>query len=944
MVVLGSSSAVWATVAAPVFSPGGDDSPVAFPVTVTCATSGATIHYTLNGSEPTTSDPTVASGATVDIKRKVTLKAKAWSGTEISATTTTEYNLTGDVAAGSHHVLSLSSNGAIKAWGSQASGRLGNGLTAIADVTAPTASKYDASTPITNAIAIGAGQNHSLFIKPESGAGGVWNSVCSFGNNASGELGNDTLTNQAYAVHVLKSSSSTDYLANCLMVRAGENFSGALGSDHKVYMWGSQGGGRLGNGATLGNKKTAVNVLTGPSGASALTNIVGISLGSGFALAREPYTPGTSGSSGYVWSWGQGASGRLGQGSIGNKDYAYKVKMNSTTDLTDACDVGAGGSHGVVVRRNTTGENGSVWTFGDGTSGRLGNNSTSDQLYPVQVKRMNDAGTGLVNLDQISMIAAGSAHTLALDESGKVWAWGYNGYGALGNNSTVDKAYAVWVKNPSGNGQLGDAEEGKIVWISAGGDGSNNTSYAISEKGVIYAWGRNDNGEMGNGGNTGYVTKPAAVPGLKVVPGYPDVGLVHTVNQGLDPGNVTLTASPSDPDGISTISKVEFWSQGVKAGEVASPPYQYVLSGLPANSYSVYAVVFDADGNKGYSSPVNFTIDPSNPLSDDDGDGLTYADEGVIGTLPKNPDSDYDGMGDGYEKYYNLAPLSPASSTGNNLGPNDDKDGDGLTNKDEADRGRIPTSATEAPAITGTFPTSYAKWWGVKNIDYYFEYSSDNINWTRYSTLLAGGNAEIALQISTVVGSQPPYTRIVTVSHAPEVLLSYSITDSVALGAVTLTANPSDPDGPSDIDKVDFYLDGVLSGTDAAGPTWAVSLDSLGAGSHEAYAIVTDHSTKRGFSSKVTFSIDAPPPEADEDFDGMPDQWEMLHFGSLNETSGGDRDGDLVTNAAEYSAGTKPNDIDSDGDGIPDNLDGNPLVALKQDFTASSLLVISPVQ
>ena len=52
----------------------------------------------------------------------------------------------------------------------------------------------------------------------------------------------------------------------------------------------------------------------------------------------------------------------------------------------------------------------------------------------------------------------------------------------------------------------------------------------------------------------------------------------------------------------------------------------------------------------------------------------------------------------------------------------------------------------------------------------------------------------------------------------------------------------------------------------------------------------------------------------DSDADGLWDAWEMENFGNLNQTSNGDPDGDALTNAQEFGAGTDPNKADTDGD------------------------------
>lgn len=409
------SLAALGDVAAPAFDPGEGDSAAAFPVTVTCATAGATIRYTLDGSEPDTADQTVTSGGTVMINRNLTLKAKAWSGSETSATSTAVYRLTGDVAAGAHHVLSLDAAGNIYSWGEQSAGRLGNGLTGSANVSTPDAAKYSSSIPIEDAIAIGAGLNHSLFLKSDR-------SVWAFGANSDGQLGDNTSTNRAYAVRVRKSTTSTDYLTGCVAVDGGNDFSGALGSNGKLYTWGIQTGGRLGSGSTTGTRRYAAAARRGDvAGNPDLDGISSFALGGGFVLAREASAMETAGGLGRVWSWGHGGVGQLGQGGTANKSYAYPVALNSTTELTDAWWVSAGESHGVIVRWKDGDPNlqGSVWTFGEGNSGRLGRNSTANSNYPVRVVT-DTAGTPISN---IKMVAAGSAHTLALDTDGKVWAW-----------------------------------------------------------------------------------------------------------------------------------------------------------------------------------------------------------------------------------------------------------------------------------------------------------------------------------------------------------------------------------------------------------------------------------------------------------------------------------------------------------------------------------------
>lgn len=59
-------------------------------------------------------------------------------------------------------------------------------------------------------------------------------------------------------------------------------------------------------------------------------------------------------------------------------------------------------------------------------------------------------------------------------------------------------------------------------------------------------------------------------------------------------------------------------------------------------------------------------------------------------------------------------------------------------------------------------------------------------------------------------------------------------------------------------------------------------------------------------------------PGADEDEDGLADEWELNHFGNRDQTGEGDPDEDGLTNAEEEAAGTDPNLADSDNDGFTD--------------------------
>jgi len=89
-------------------------------------------------------------------------------------------------------------------------------------------------------------------------------------------------------------------------------------------------------------------------------------------------------------------------------------------------------------------------------------------------------------------------HAVGLQLGGSVWAWGENGYGQIGNGTTINQATPVQV--------------GGIVGATAVSVGDVHTAVLRSD-GTVFTWGHNDHGQIGNGTTADQLT-PLAVPGL----------------------------------------------------------------------------------------------------------------------------------------------------------------------------------------------------------------------------------------------------------------------------------------------------------------------------------------------------------------------------------------------------------------------------------------------
>lgn len=172
---------------------------------------------------------------------------------------------------------------------------------------------------------------------------------------------------------------------------------------------------------------------------------------------------------GTLWGWGQN-SNRLGLG-LGNL-----ANQNLPTQIGTANDwatVSAGNVHSLAVKTN-----GTLWSWGNGQFGQLGNG-----LFSSATPNVTQIGTATDWL----IVSAGNRFSLAIKNTGTLWSWGLNNVGQLGLNNLIDQNLPM---------QVGTANN----WTKI--DAGNQHSLAIDNTGFIYAWGNNTFGQFGNGTNT----------------------------------------------------------------------------------------------------------------------------------------------------------------------------------------------------------------------------------------------------------------------------------------------------------------------------------------------------------------------------------------------------------------------------------------------------------
>jgi alpha-tubulin suppressor-like RCC1 family protein len=310
---------------------------------------------------------------------------------------------------------------------------------------------------------ISAGSLHSLGISYDG-------KVYSWGRNNEGQLGNGTTNNSNVPVEV--DTSGVLNGKTIVQISAGTNTSFALDSDGKVYSWGRNNYGQLGDGTTT-QRNSPVAVVNGSVNFTS-KNIVQISVVGFHCLALDDQ--------GKVYAWGYNYRGQLGNSSTTNRTSPVSVVdggVNFTSKII--VQVSAGEAHSLALD-----EDGKVYAWGINNYGQLGDGTTTFRTSPVAVVNGNVSFTSK-NLVQVS---AGGSHSLALDEDGKVYAWGYNSFSSLGDGTTTNRASPVAVVDGGVN-----FTSKTIVEISAG----EAHSLALDSEGKVYAWGINAYGQLGDG-------------------------------------------------------------------------------------------------------------------------------------------------------------------------------------------------------------------------------------------------------------------------------------------------------------------------------------------------------------------------------------------------------------------------------------------------------------
>jgi uncharacterized repeat protein (TIGR02543 family) len=173
-------------------------------------------------------------------------------------------------------------------------------------------------------------------------------------------------------------------------------------------------------------------------------------------------------------------SGRLGDGTSDNKLIPTLISFTGLQEGEKIRHVSSIGNHNLAVTTN-----GRLFAWGrNDFGGSLGDGTTVDKYTPTLIPF-----TGLEVGETIEQITTGGSHSLALTTNGRVYAWGLNNDGQVGDGTTVNKLIPTLIS-------FTGLEAGETIEQVSGGSGY---SHALTTNGRVYSWGSNFNGQLGDG-------------------------------------------------------------------------------------------------------------------------------------------------------------------------------------------------------------------------------------------------------------------------------------------------------------------------------------------------------------------------------------------------------------------------------------------------------------
>jgi len=290
----------------------------------------------------------------------------------------------------------IKTDGTLWTWGDNSKGQLGN------NTNTGKSSPIQTVAAGTNWRIVSCGLNNVSAIKTD---GTLW----TWGLNAQGQMGDNTIVAKSSPIQTVAGGTNWKVVTN------GSYHTAAIKTDGTLWTWG-QGNG-LGDNTTV-NKSSPVQTISGGTNWKMVAGGQGGS-GAGFNVAVK--TDGT------LWTWGVNTRGTLGDNTATNRSSPVQTVAGGTNWKM----VAAGRYNGAGIKSD-----GTLWIWGNNVNGELGNgtNSLTYTSSPVQTV------SGGTNWKQVSVSFAACA---GVKTDGTLWTWGLGNFGTLGDNTAVSKSSPV---------------------------------------------------------------------------------------------------------------------------------------------------------------------------------------------------------------------------------------------------------------------------------------------------------------------------------------------------------------------------------------------------------------------------------------------------------------------------------------------------------------------
>ena len=176
-----------------------------------------------------------------------------------------------------------------------------------------------------------------------------------------------------------------------------------------------------------------------------------------------------------MYTWGYNRDGQLGIGSSDYNAHSTPIKISLPNGVKPT-QIAGGNNYSMVI-----GDDGNLYTWGYNGSGQLGDGTTITKTTPTKISLSNGI--------KPKIIEGGYSHAMMIGSDEELYTWGDNYYGQLGDSTTTNK------KTPT---KITLASNVKVKQVDSG----ENFTIALGSNGELYSWGRNQYGELGDGTNT----------------------------------------------------------------------------------------------------------------------------------------------------------------------------------------------------------------------------------------------------------------------------------------------------------------------------------------------------------------------------------------------------------------------------------------------------------